>query len=372
MIDFRYHVVSIVAIFLALTVGLVIGASILSGNLANNLHNDLSKANNQITGQQAQIKSLGNQIDQQNKYIDDTATQLVSGRLAGQCVALVQLDGGDAGAYSAMRSLVQKQSGATVCSDTTINAALTEASSQGQLTTLLKAHTPAGQSLDGTLPQRAVELLAEALTTYQDTQPPGSPTPTGGASPSDSPSNSPSGTATGTPAKGAGTVEGTAHPGSGGGAGTSPSAPATMSSSGALATLEDFQSAGMITMTTAPAAAQQPTLAYVQAPSASGTGGGNAVSLAFVEALRRGGAGTVVGGSGTSADKGGLVYAIINDAMATREISTVDDSDTTTGQVASVFCLSDQSQGSTATVAGHYGTGADNDGPIPPITADLG
>jgi hypothetical protein len=41
------------------------------------------------------------------------------------------------------------------------------------------------------------------------------------------------------------------------------------------------------------------------------------------------------------------------------------------GQVASVFCLFDQTQGST-TVAGHYGTGANNDGPIPPITAGLG
>jgi Copper transport outer membrane protein, MctB len=360
VIDFRYHVVSIVAIFLALTVGLVIGASILSGSLANSLRNDLSKANNQILGQQTQIKSLDNQIDQQNKYIDDTASQLVSGRLSGQCVALVQLDGGDAGAYSAMRTLLQKQSGATVCSDTTINSALTEASAQDQLTTLLREHTPAGQSLAGTVPQRAVELLAAALTTYQSAQPSDSPSPTGGATPS------------GTPATGVGTVSGTPHTGATTGAPTSPSTPATMTSGEALKTLQDFQSAGMISMGSAPVVAQQATLAYVQAPPAAASDAENAVSLALIEALRKGGAGTVVGGSGTSADKGGLVYTIINDATATREISTVDDSDTTTGQVASVFCLSEQTQGSTATVAGHYGTGTDNDGPIPPIAADLG
>lgn len=361
MIDFRYHVVSIVAIFLALTVGLVIGASILSGSLANSLRSDLSKANNQITGQQKQIQSLNNQIDQQNKYIDDTASQLVSGRLSGECIAMVQLDGADESAYSAMRTMVQKQGGAALCSDTSVNASLTDPASQDTLSALLKAHTPAGQSFAGSVPQQAVELLAEALTTYQPTQvnlP--SPGSTGTASPSPG--------STGTPHPGA-----TTGAGAGGVTATgTPSAPATMNASGALATLEDFQNAGMITMSSPPAAAQQATLAYVQAPTSPGSDEDDAVSLAFVEALRKGGAGTVVGGSAQSADRGGLVYAIINDSTATREISTVDDSDTTMGQVASVFCLFDQSQGSTATVAGHYGTSTDNDGPIPPIAAGLG
>jgi hypothetical protein len=358
VIDFRYHVVSIVAIFLALTVGLVIGASILSGSLANSLRSDLSKANDQITSQQKQIQSLDNQIDQQNKYIDDTAGQLVSGRLSGQCIAMIQLDGADTGSYSAVRTMVQKQAGATLCSDTTVNATLTNPSSQNTLSALLKEHTPAGQSFAGTVPQQAVELLAEALTTYQ-------PTAVSTPSPGSTPTTSP----------GAGST-GAAHPGATAGAGAtvtdSPSTPASMAASGAVATLDDFQNAGMITMTSPPAAAQQATLAYVQAPTGPNSDADNAVSLAFVEALRKGGAGTVVGGSQDSADRGGLVYTVINDSTATREISTVDDSDTTMGQVASVFCLVDQSQGSTATVAGHYGTGTGNDGPIPPIAADLG
>jgi hypothetical protein len=127
----------------------------------------------------------------------------------------------------------------------------------------------------------------------------------------------------------------------------------------------------MITMATAPVSGEQATLAYVQAPATASTDAENSLYLSLTEALRKSGDGTVVGGSGTSADKGGLVYTVINDSTATREISTVDDTDTTMGQVASVFCLFDQSQ-SSATVAGHYGTGANNDGPIPPITAGLG
>jgi hypothetical protein len=369
VIDFRYHVVSIVAIFLALTVGLVIGASILSGSLANSLRSDLSKANNQISGQQKLIKSLDSQIDQQDKYIADTAPQLVAGRLTGQCVAVVQVAGADADAYDAVRTMISKQSGAVVCSDTTINAAMTAPASQQQLSSLVEQHAPPAQKFAGDVTQQAFELLAEALTTYQAVgSTTGDSTPTGGATPTTT--ATPTATATGT-AKAAGGVGLDRSPGAGtAGSGTNATA-TTLTASEALATLKDFQTAGMITMTTAPATGEQATLAYVQAPTAAGTDRADGLYASFAEALRKGGAGTVVGGSGASAQKGGLVYAIINDSTATREISTVDDTDVTTGQVASVFCLYDQSQGS-ATVAGHYGTGANNDGPIPPITAGLG
>jgi hypothetical protein len=353
VIDFRYHVVSIVAIFLALTVGLVIGASILSGSLANSLRSDLSKANNQITSQQDQLKSLQTQLDQQQKYISDTAAQLVSGRLSGQCVAVVQFAGADGGAYAAVRTILAKQSGAMVCSDTELNAALTAPTSQDQLSSLVQVHTPAGQKLAGDVTQQAFELIAEALTTYQAA---GTGTGTGAVTES-----VPSSTATpGAPTGGAT-----------GGAGSTPTTPATMTAGGALDTLKDFQTAGMITMATAPLSGEQATLAYVQAPATANTDADNALYLSFTEALHKGGAGTVVGGTAMSAEKGGLVYTIINDSTATREISTVDDTDVTMGQVASVFCLYDQSLGGT-TVAGHYGTGANNDGPIPPITAGLG
>lgn len=352
MIDFRYHVVSIVAIFLALTVGLVIGASILSGSLANSLRSDLSKANNQITDQQKQIKTLNSQLDQQQKYITDTAGQLVSGKLSGQCVALVQIAGADADAYAGVRTMLSKQSGALVCSDTTLTAALTAPASQQRLAALVQAHAPAGQKLTGNTTQQAVELLAEALTTYQAAGSSGDTTGAGAT---------PTGTAT-APAGSTATATAPA---------TSPAASQTLTSNGALATLKDFQSAGMIALTTPPVNGEQATLAYVQAPGGALTDAQNAAYLSFVQTLRKDGVGTVLGGSGASADKGGLVNTVIQDDTATREISTVDDTDVTMGQVASVFCLYDQTQGS-ATVAGHYGTGANNDGPIPPIAAGIG
>ena len=361
MIDFRYHVVSIVAIFLALTVGLVIGASILSKGVADNLKSGLTQRNNQIKSQQEQINSLKSQMDQQDKYITDTADALTAGRLDGLCITLVEIAGADANAYADTRTMIQKQAGATVCSEIMINAAFTVSSSQPALTTLLQEHTPRGQKLAGSLAQQGAELVAEALTTYQDVgavAQTANPTPSASAS-AKSTAKSPAGAhASGTPSPGAGGSTGTAG--------------ATMSAGQALGTLDDFQTAGLITILTQPVVGEAPTLAYVQAPSSANADADNEAFITLAESLRKGEAGTVVGGSGQSADKGGLVAAIIDDSTATRQISTVDDTDVTMGQVASVFSLSAESQGGQSTAAGHYGTGANNDGPVPPITAGLG
>ena len=356
MIDFRYHVVSIVAIFLALTVGLVIGASILSKGVADSLRSDLSKSNNQIKSQQEQINELKTQADQQDKYIDDTAAQLVSGRLSGLCVALVEIAGADSNAYADARTMIQKNAGATICSETVINASFTTTASQPILTTLLQEHIPHGQTLDGTAAQQGAELIAEALSTYQDV---GAVPQTGGATPTAAPHTS------GPPKPPASARATTTPPASTGTAG------ASMTAGQALGTLQDFQTAGLITILTQPVVGEQASLSYVQAPTSANADAENQTYLTLAESLRKDGATSVVGGSADSADKDGLVYAIINDDTATREIGTVDDTDTTAGQVASVFCLAIASQG-TSTAAGHYGTGANNDGPIPSLSSVLG
>jgi hypothetical protein len=358
VIDFRYHVVSIVAIFLALTVGLVIGASILSKGVADSLRSDLSQRNDQIKSQQNQINELKTQIDQQDKYINSTADQLVTARLSGLCLALVEIAGADGDAYSGVRSMVQKPGDATVCSETVINASLSSVSSsadtQQSLTALVAEHTPLGQKVTGTPAQQAMELIGEALTTYQ----------TPGAT-----ANTVNPTATGTASAKATT---TASPPAGTATGTATtSTPGTMTAGDALGTLKDFQSAGFITMLTQPVSGEQASVAYVQAPSTANADGDNQTYITLAESLRKGGAGTVVGGSADSAAKGGLVYAIINDNTATREITTVDNTDVTMGQVASVFCLEAESQAGDG-AAGHYGTGANNDGPLPPIATGAG
>jgi hypothetical protein len=145
-----------------------------------------------------------------------------------------------------------------------------------------------------------------------------------------------------------------------------------MTSADALATLKDFQKDGMITMTVPPTQWGPANLTYLAAPSSAGTDAQNQAYLELVQAMRTGGALPVVGGSGQSADKGGLISAVIADSVAAHDIPTVDDTDSPMGQVASVFCLAELLQAGDTPVAGHYGTGVDNDGLVPPNLAGLG
>ena len=62
MIDFRYHLVSIVAIFLALAIGIVIGTTALNGPVTEalqkgnaSLNGDLNNLRDQSTAQQQRI-----------------------------------------------------------------------------------------------------------------------------------------------------------------------------------------------------------------------------------------------------------------------------------------------------------------------------
>ena len=87
MINFRYHVVSLTAVFLALAIGLVVGTAALNGPVADSLKD-------QVT---ALSKDNSNYRDQANQYRDelnraqDFATQvsgpLLSGKLTGRRVA---------------------------------------------------------------------------------------------------------------------------------------------------------------------------------------------------------------------------------------------------------------------------------------------
>lgn len=86
---------------------------------------------------------------------------------------------------------------------------------------------------------------------------------------------------------------------------------------------------------------------------------------ALVSALDSAGRGVVVAGTPAAAGATGLVGAVRADGGLTSALSTVDDADRPVGQVATVFALAQQSAGR----SGQYGTGAAVDGPFPPMSA---
>lgn len=323
MIDFRYHVVSIIAVFLALTVGLVLGASFLSSAQIDILKGQITSANNAKSGLESDNRTLMNNEKQLQDYIDETKENLVDNQLYNDYVVIVRAAGSDDGSTDAVLALAKRAS-ATITADITINAAFADPGSTDQLANLLLEYAPTGQPLAGAdTVGEAMNLLAEALTAQA--------TAGTGAKPPTAP-------------------------------------PATMTAAWSVVTLKAFRELGVITINTMPTAATmtKPTAAFIAAPGKAATDAQNAPYVALAQTLHAAGVGAVIGGTAVAAGSGGVIAAVLKSASASRSVSTVDNMNETTGQVAVVFVLYQEGANPQA-AAGHYGTTGSTDGLLPKL-----
>lgn len=94
MINFRYHVVSLTAVFLALAIGLVVGTAALNGPVADSLSdnvNALRKDNQQL---RETVSSLQDEVNREEDFATEAAPILLSGKLASRRILLVVLPSG--------------------------------------------------------------------------------------------------------------------------------------------------------------------------------------------------------------------------------------------------------------------------------------
>ncbi|MEO3780070.1 copper transporter [Micromonospora sp. B11E3] len=94
MINFRYHVVSLTAVFLALAIGLVVGTAALNGPVADSLKgrvDGLSK-DNQLMRQQ--VSNMQKELDMEEQFAAEIAQVVLPGKLAGRRVVLLTLPSG--------------------------------------------------------------------------------------------------------------------------------------------------------------------------------------------------------------------------------------------------------------------------------------
>jgi hypothetical protein len=93
VISFRYHLVSIVAVFLALALGIVVGTTALNGPITKDLRNQVNDAKDQRDTLAAQNKELQGQIDDAAEFASTYGSQLVANTLAGKNVLEIVLPG---------------------------------------------------------------------------------------------------------------------------------------------------------------------------------------------------------------------------------------------------------------------------------------
>jgi len=113
MINFRFHVVSLIAIFLALALGVVIGAGVIERGLVDTLNSRLDK----VERESDQIKSENSRLSAENGQlkgvIGDLQPFAVSGRLRGDELGVVAVRGIDGDRTQAVVTAAQ-QANATV------------------------------------------------------------------------------------------------------------------------------------------------------------------------------------------------------------------------------------------------------------------
>lgn len=97
MISFRYHLVSIIAVFLALALGIVVGTTALNGTITKGLRDDVSSLKKQRSDLNNQIKQLQAQVDDAGQFASTYGTKLVAGALNTQSVLLVAMPGASTG-----------------------------------------------------------------------------------------------------------------------------------------------------------------------------------------------------------------------------------------------------------------------------------
>src|SRR5699024_10919499 len=92
VIDFRYHLVSLISVFLALAVGIVLGAGPLRENLGDQLAGQVEQLRTEQEQLRTEAEQLAGENDQLSSFITEVGPELVDGTLEGRRIAILTDD----------------------------------------------------------------------------------------------------------------------------------------------------------------------------------------------------------------------------------------------------------------------------------------
>ena len=303
VIDFRYHLVSVIAIFLALALGIVVGTTALNGGIVDNLKASNKQVISEKRALESSVQDLRTQVARQDDVSEAVAARAVSGRLAGQRVLVVTAPGASTDEVDTLQALIAR-AGGTPSGVVRIKPDLLDPTQGQVLDDLVASVAPAGVTLpEGTPTDRAAAVLAAALVTTTGAQ--------------------------------------------------------GLSVDAAAKVLGGFTSADFIDLQRDPKAGSSAATLVVLLTA----GGKSNLStadeavqrseLVLARALDARSEGLVVAGPESSADTGGLIAAIRDDDGLSDSVSTVDTAESATGRLVVVLALAEQAGGG----AGRYGSG---------------
>lgn len=95
MINLRYHIVSLVAVFLALTLGIIMGSTVIDRAIVDGLRDRVDSVSRRADRTDGENRSLRSQLDVMQGFADQARDHLVRNRLRGVPVLIVTVQGVD-------------------------------------------------------------------------------------------------------------------------------------------------------------------------------------------------------------------------------------------------------------------------------------
>jgi len=315
VIDFRYHLVSVIAIFFALATGIILGAGPLGEEVDKTLADQIPGLREENQQLRDQIVALEGDREYQETFLQTVKPALVENQLAGRRVLVVTLPGAD----EELRDSIQVDlvtAGATVSGITTIQPTWTEPDSEAVLDELAAQLVDSGTTLpEGDGYDRGAAVLAGALLAQPDAA-------------SDEVD--------------AEVIAGFVEAG--------------------LATVDlladengDNPEADLAVLVAGPPPEDDPDRV-------------NGTLRSLAVGMDGAGNGAVVAGPATAAGEGGLLTGLRDDSEVRETVSTVDSADLPSGGITVVFAAAEQEDGG----AGHYGKVGTTDGALPELSAEAG
>src|SRR5215213_2530328 len=112
MVTFRFYIVSLVAVFLALAMGVVVGSTLIDRAIVDRLDRSVESVSNRLDRQQDENAELREELRELGEYADGTAPAVVDGALDGGAVAVVAERGVEPEVVEAAVALLQEADGA--------------------------------------------------------------------------------------------------------------------------------------------------------------------------------------------------------------------------------------------------------------------
>ena len=94
MINFRYHVVSLTAVFLALAIGLVVGTAALNGPVADSLKEQVTALRKDNQQMRQTVNNMEKQLGLEEEFAEEMSQVVLPGTLTGRRVLVLSLPNG--------------------------------------------------------------------------------------------------------------------------------------------------------------------------------------------------------------------------------------------------------------------------------------